>query len=402
MRILIYTVINMNGALGSRVNVETLARKLSAEGHEVVLFSPASAGEKRSFPFPAVYLRPAGEGWLVQKLLQDVRAGVELLRLVRRGWRPDVVFSRFGINTVVLPVLCTILRISYIADVHGSYEQTLVNEWGVPKFLLPVLLAVEKLNYLLSDRIITVSDELSLLVAQSPGVEKEKVLTIPNGIDLSLFGSEGAADPLFRERARGGKGMVFGFVGMFNRWLGVVNIIEAFALLKKEFPAVAREVKLLLVGDGAERATVEELIEREGLGDMVSLTGWVEHHEVPKYLSCFDVALAPYTSEPGTRGWGSSLKIMEYLAAGRWTIASEMTIVSRIIRETAAGYILPCAEPRAIMEGVLHAWEHRGELSERAQKARSYIRLHLSWEVRIRKIEDAMRAALEEKPCPET
>lgn len=390
MRILFYTVINMNAFHGSVVTTEKLANKLIERGHDVILFAPSYKGIKRNFNFNTVYLKPEGDGRPIDKFLQDISAAIQLIMLRRKNWKPDIVVSRFGMSTILFPLVCNVLKIPYITELHGSFKQFLAS-WRIPRYLMPVFLSIEKLNYLLSHKVVTVSDDLTDLVRATPGIDKSKVLTLPNAVEVSNF-SGISTDNDFKQAIRGKAKMVFGFVGLFEKWVGLENIVEAFSILNTERVCIAQEIRVILIGDGTERKAIERLIEKYNLGDIIRLTGWVEPADIPRYLSCFDVALAPYLPDISPKG--CSLKILEYLAAGKWVIASEMPVVSRIIRETNSGIIIKDSRPESILEAIIFSWDHRDIISKNREESRHYIETNFSWDIRMKKIEAILQNSL--------
>jgi glycosyltransferase involved in cell wall biosynthesis len=92
-------------------------------------------------------------------------------------------------------------------------------------------------------------------------------------------------------------------------------------------------VKLLLVGDGNGQAWLRARAEALGVADRVVFAGRVPYADVPAYLRVFDVALSTQTNNrPGqVRTTG---KLPEYMAAGRFILASRVGEAARLLPES--------------------------------------------------------------------
>ena len=138
-----------------------------------------------------------------------------------------------------------------------------------------------------------------------------EVTLVRNAIDSARYRFDAAA----RNRVRtelGVKGrFVVGHIGRFDlRQKNQLFLLEAFAEAKK----LRGELSLVLVGDGADRASIEARIAQFGLERDVILTGFRE--DVPALLSAFDLFALPSVFE------GLGIVLIEAQASGLGCIAS--------------------------------------------------------------------------------
>jgi teichuronic acid biosynthesis glycosyltransferase TuaH len=197
-------------------------------------------------------------------------------------------------------------------------------------------------------------------------------LVLPNGCDPSHFA---AADRLSTPADVHLPRPIAGFVGHLSERIDV-GMLEAVA---------DRGISLLLVG--ARQATlshgrVERLVARPN----VQWVGPKDYGELPGYVGAMDVGLVPYTDTTFNRA-SFPLKTLEYLAAGRPVVASDLPAIRWLdtplvaIASDAAAFATMTAEALA---------GHRSEADRARQVRRSFAAEH-SWEARIRKLATALQ-----------
>jgi glycosyltransferase involved in cell wall biosynthesis len=182
---------------------------------------------------------------------------------------------------------------------------------------------------------------------------------VENGVDIELY------QPLDREACRHELGLsrddqYLVFAGAFQVWQGLPDLLRAFALARAQEP----RLRLLLVGDGPERAAVERLRAELGLGEALRLCGFQPESQLVKYIGAADVCLAPYNteaveeSEPDKRRYaarmrGSPLKIATYMACGRPLVATHLAEAGAYLQEHGLGVAVPPEDPEALATAVL-------------------------------------------------
>jgi glycosyltransferase involved in cell wall biosynthesis len=151
---------------------------------------------------------------------------------------------------------------------------------------------------------------------------------VPNAVDPELFTPEIDGTATRRRLGIDGR-FVVGFTGSLKPWHDLRTLIEAAGSSR---PPVA----VLLVGEGPERRRLEDLA--TGVGATIVFAGPVSHAEVPRYLAAMDVCFAGLPADPAVQ-YFSPLKAMEYLAAGRATVAARAGSLQPVIDAGAAlGY----------------------------------------------------------------
>jgi glycosyltransferase involved in cell wall biosynthesis len=176
-----------------------------------------------------------------------------------------------------------------------------------------------------ADLVTCVSDEVARSVVDR-GIPSDRVLVTPCTADTTRFHPSVDGSRVRREQGFDPSHVVFGWAGSFRRFHGLHLAIEAFAEVVASDPST----RLLLVGDGAERANLERLVLERNLSKHVSFTGQVAHEDMPSYLAAMNVALITAGDPNGFHY--SPLKLREYLATAVPVIAPHVGQIALTLR----------------------------------------------------------------------
>jgi glycosyltransferase involved in cell wall biosynthesis len=159
---------------------------------------------------------------------------------------------------------------------------------------------------------------------------KGRLEVVPHGVDTARFSpaAEGARP----------SSPVVGFAGALTPQKGVDVLLEAMARLD-------RRVQCRIVGDGPERARLEERARRPGLDDRVVFTGAVPHGRVPDELRRMTVFVLPARSLPGLEERFGRV-LLEAMATGLPVVATETGEIPEVLG--AAGVRVPPEDPAAL------------------------------------------------------
>ncbi len=124
------------------------------------------------------------------------------------------------------------------------------------------------------------------------------------------------------------------YIGAFKEWDGLEDIILAVKYLK----GLHLEIKVLLIGDGVRRYSIEQLVSSNNLTDNIYFTGKVSLGSISKFASQAKIGIAPYNTRLSERGkfdqygfYFSPLKVVEYLRMGLPVVSSNYPLIKKII-----------------------------------------------------------------------
>lgn len=176
------------------------------------------------------------------------------------------------------------------------------------------------------DRHVGVGARTSREVEQLIGFPTGSVITIHNGVP------DESHPPAPRPRP----GPLIGAVGRLEPQKG-------FDVLIRALPQVDRAT-LVLVGDGSERGSLEELADRIGVADRVLWIGWSD--EPRSYLGAVDVFALPSRFE------GFPLTVLEALLARTAVAATDVGSVAEAVRHAETGLLVPAEDPAALADAI--------------------------------------------------
>jgi len=280
----------------------------------------------RSGPFSERITRP---GVSVVELRK--RPGLEP-DFYRRAWRafrtlhPDVVHTR---NTAGLDAIAP-ARLAGVATVlHGEHGRTADDPRGTnSRHNL-----LRRLHAPLVARFTTVSADLADWLVDTVGIAPRKVQVLMNGVDVERFAPGGVDRGALLPQVPDGA-VVVGTVGRLDPVKGHAMLVDAVARL-----ALAGElpVHLVIVGEGPERAALQQRIHAAGLGETAHLVG--EREDIPAILRAFDVFCLPSLAE------GISNTLLEAMATGLPVVATAVGGNRELVADGATGRLIPTGDP---------------------------------------------------------
>ncbi|NWG34082.1 MAG: glycosyltransferase family 4 protein [Chloroflexi bacterium] len=212
----------------------------------------------------------------------------------------------------------------------------------------------------LSDAIVCPSNVTRDYIA-SLGLDRKLITVIPNGVSPSDFFP---SPPPARE----GRVPVLLYIGTLADWQGLEVVIRAMPRILAQ-----RLVHLHIVGRGRsrQRKVLAKQIRKLGLEDHVHIQPAAAHHEIPALIAAADICLAPLgLNDRNVTQGACPIKVLEYMAAGRPLVASNMPIVRELVREDVDALLFSPNDPEDLARQVFSLLNDV-ELSRRLAKSAS-------------------------------
>lgn len=195
----------------------------------------------------------------------------------------------------------------------------------------PAVRTANRIAYRFAHRVLANSPAVGELVVREEGVPRGRLVVIPNFVDEAAFEVPHESRlRAWRERMGLAAGDVaIGIVANLYPVKDQATIVRALAHLVTAWPAL----RVVLVGDGAERETLANLARELGVADRVLLPGRIAHE--PGLARAFDIA-ALTSREEGFPNW-----VVEAMAAARPVVATEVGGVPDAVVDGQTGMLVP-------------------------------------------------------------
>ncbi len=204
------------------------------------------------------------------------------------------------------------------------------------------------------------------------GVSEERILALPNGVDLSDFAHSQSKQAARQRLSLPHDARIALYIGRLDGWKGTDTLIKAAKLLAPN---------ILVAFIGGEKAQVEE--RRREHPDLLFL-GERPYGELADNQAAADVLVLPNTAKDRISvHFTSPLKLLTYMASDRPIVASDLPSIKEIAHDTVA-YVAP-DDVEALAQGISLVCEHPDESALRAHRARVLVEDY-TWESRTRRI----------------
>lgn len=301
-----------------------ILRQLAKKGHEVTVLTtglprapaPFDADGVRVVPLPETTPEKQNGKWwrATRRYIQDHYAATP----------PDVVFSISSAGASALAWKEQWTRTAFVFQAHGTSWTDFLSKWrsSDPRQYARSLRSLywifrDATIYPRFDKVIAVGDVLGEIFSRPPvswlrsGVPVE---VIRNGIDMELF----KPNPVARSEVRAAFGWssespVLVFAARLHEQKGAHIAVDVFRKLNEVRP----EVRLLLMGGGAQESHLRKKIVAEGLASVVAMTGALPRDAVARHLAAGDVFLFPSLCQEGL-----PLNVLEALSVGLKPVCS--------------------------------------------------------------------------------
>ncbi|MCP4049312.1 MAG: glycosyltransferase family 4 protein [bacterium] len=257
-----------------------------------------------------------------------------------------------------------IKRAKFVFEVRDLWVD-FANELGLVKnrFIIRFFKTIEKILYRRAAGIIVNSPGFIPFINQY--VEDEKIILIPNGVDISDFNNMKSQKEMKKK-----SGCIDRFIVMYTGNLGVANDIETIlkaAVSLKEH----KDIQLVFIGGGMKKDFLKEKCISQNI-DNVKFIDAVPKSQMPDILSAADVCLATLkdiklfsTVYPN--------KVFDYMAAGKPVILAIDGVIKEVIEKSGGGIAVKPGDEKDIAAAILTYYNDRSKLTEHGMKVKKFV-----------------------------
>lgn len=287
-----------------------------------------------------------------------------------RARRPDVVHAHTG----VWPKAARAARAAGVpVVVHTAHGFKAEEPWFAD--LLMRVAARE------TDAIVAVADAVADRMVRGARIPRARIARIVNGLDTVRF-APGVGRGVLRARLGIPADVpVIGSVARYDPVKNLALLVNAFARVRARHP----HARLVLVGEGPERAALEALIAERGLGDAVTLAGVLA--EPTEAYGALDVFVLPSRSE------GTSMSLLEAMASGVPVVATAVGGNPALVEDRRDGRLVPTEDEPALAAAITALLDAPDAAAAMARSARARVEREFSQAAMVDAYEACYREA---------
>jgi glycosyltransferase involved in cell wall biosynthesis len=184
------------------------------------------------------------------------------------------------------------------------------------------------------DAVAAVSDSVADQL-RAYGVPAEKIRAIANGIDVHAFEQ---SSPHSAISASGNK--VIGMVARLDLQKGFEYLLQAVRDLRN----TAEEFTVVIVGEGPDRKTIEDLITEYRLESTVILAG--QQSDMPGIYAALDIFVLPSLNE------GLPMTVLEAMAASKPVVATRVGAIPNVICDGENGLLVNPQDSKGLQDAI--------------------------------------------------
>ncbi|KIC47831.1 glycosyltransferase family 4 protein [Tateyamaria sp. ANG-S1] len=355
------------GAKGASIHVQEILRAFVKRGAQVTLLTPRPEGERPSdltqvqvHPLP-----PAPKGEPTRRA-RALLAANDALTKALDDLQPDLVYERHALMSYAAMEWATQADRPAVLEINAPLiaEQAAHRKLALPHE---------------ADNAARRSMRAAGLVCAVTGpvaqyartIGGKNVIVVPNAVNPARFP---APEP------RPDRPFTVGFLGSMKPWHGLPTLVQAFFQLRRAVP----DARLLIVGDGPERARIEEEFAKSGLSDALEITGLLPAAAVPEALARMDVGTAPYHAMADF--YFSPLKIYEYMAAALPVVTTRTGNLNELVHDGKTGLVTSPGDADALTRALAQLSSDLPRAQAMGAAGRAHVLAHHTWDATAERV----------------
>lgn len=383
---------------------DNIVHAVAEGGDEVDLYTPT--------PTRGV---PDGAVWKREECLVDNRLRVHRFHLYQEGKNPvsrafryllgefmlfhfcmwkkyDVAFidSTPPIQGLKMPLIKWLRHKPTVYNLQDIFPDSLVGTGLAKKdgLLWKIGRKIENITYKYSDKIIVISEDFKKNI-MAKGVPEDKIVVVYNWVDQNaVVDVERSDNKLIGKYGIDPDKFYLEYSGNIGLTQNMDMLLDVMKDLQKSHP----DIGLILVGDGAYKAQVEDIIKRDELKN-VTMLPFQDYEDISHVFSLGDVGLV--ISKPGVGANSVPSKTWSIMSASRPVLANfDENEMKSILEENNCGIFTKAGDKEAFMSAILKLYSDRKAAAEMGRNGRAFVMANLTREVGTQKYVEVIKSVV--------
>ncbi|OYR55802.1 hypothetical protein DJ70_10795 [Halorubrum halodurans] len=295
--------------------------------------------------------QPIDDTTLGRILNYGIFSVLSTLYVICTFWRYDCIVTMSAPHTTFFPgVIGKLTGCGWVLDIFDLWVDNAPKAGYVDEdsLLYRAMSWLERVSFTLADAVIVITDTMGEYYEEKYPNLSFDMHVIPFGVDTELFTPDvqptESTDVIYT---------------------GNLGTGQAFGPFLRGFAALDGEPDLMLVGGGARRTELEEVVVELGIEDRVTFAGHVDREEIPALLVGADVSFVPLKTEHQL-DYARPTKLLETMAVGTPYVASAVAEIEALSDRWGAGFAVENdpEEVEAALQNILSDSTRREEMGE--------------------------------------
>lgn len=291
------------------------------------------------------------------------------------------------IQGVLGGLLKKIKKVPFVYNLQDIFPDSLAGTGLAKKdgLLWKIGRVIENFTYRNADKIIVISEDFKRNIMEK-GVSEDKIVVVYNWVD------EEAVKHVPREENK-----LFDMYGLdrnkfyvtYSGNIGLTQNMDMLLEVAKELETNP-DIQFVLVGEGAYKKRVEEIIAEKNIGN-VTLLPFQPYEDISHVFSLGDVGLV--ISKPGVGENSVPSKTWSILSASRPVLANfDENELKSIVAENQCGIFTKAGDKESFIQAILRLYENRELCVEMGRNGREFIMKNLTRAVGTQKYVDVIKS----------
>ena len=330
-------IIDSEGLYGAEIMLLSLIEEQIKIGIEpcIVSIGEPNCGEKdiekaaheSGYPVKKIRFKPGPNYLGALKLLRrSIHEGFDLLH--SHGYKGDILFGFIPKKIRKIPLVTTL---------HGWTSTEFFSKMNIYKCL-------DKLALNFIDAVVLVNKGM-MPKLNLKNICNTHYYIVNNGLPMNFNSQTVLQDESIKEKQSllfefCKQGFIIGSIGRLSKEKGYEYLIRSLNQLRGKY----KDIKLVFIGEGNQKSSLEKLIYKYHLTDYVFFAGYCKNAK--KYFSLFDVYVLSSITE------GLPMTLLEAMSAKVPIVATNVGGVPNVICDKKEGFIIESRNPENITEAV--------------------------------------------------
>ena len=347
----------------------------------------------------APYLNNTGKYYAIACSLTD--GGYITDELKRIGVQTEIIGMKSKFDLIAIYRLCKLLKQERMSIVQTYlYHANIIGRLVAKIAGVPIILSgqrstenwrkwyhsfLDRITISFVDLVISNSEAGRQLLIERDKIPAEKIIVIPNGIDLKRVRVKINEKAKKQELGLNPNHLIVGTLSRLEHEKGIDILLEAVKLVLAEKP----EIHFLIAGGGKLKQPLMKMATALGVEKSVSILG--ERTDALELLKIFDIFVL------SSRWEGMPMALLEAMAMGKPIVTPRVGEIEQMITDGVNGLLVPPAQPQKLAEGILKLLNNRLLADKLGNRAKKVAEEQFSFEAVARQFEEVCNELIARK-----